>query len=364
MFDPQKLKTDQYDPIPDDFLSDRELLEIFEDESLLSEKQRATRKHILELKNKMLDASRLMLKSVQDIKLPAPEDIIINNGKHALSIISSDDHYGKTIEANNNDNIPVFNRQIADARIDYFIDRALERFFRSPHKYDSIVLNLLGDHIEGDGSIYKSQPYELEMMIEEQILAFETKITEKIFKLASAIQEVNGSLKIYCVPGNHGENRKGYFKDPRGTFDYIIFQHMEHIIKLAYDQGLARNISIDYPHQHMLDRTFLNYTLKGWRVHIDHIMPPNFTTAAGAGKIGNTKEVMDGIDLLFTGHYHSEALATIGSTTIIRTPSLGGYDGFANSIRAPLSGAMHPLITTSTQNKIEEYIPIYLDHIK
>lgn len=341
-----------------------DLITDFQNIDLLSEKEKVSRRKILQLRDQMNDAARMLLDSVKHIQLPDPSKFAPTH-KYALSAFFADDHIGKKCYlADSQEPIVTFDSNIAAKRIDYYIDQLMAKYYENPSLYDIIVLNLVGDHVEGDGAIYNTQWAELEFGINQQIQIFKDIIGKKIMMLAEMLKENKGHLMIKCVSGNHGENRKSFMVSPHSNFDYIIFQSLEWMIKTQYELGIHRNISIQYPDVNIIDRKFLKYNLKGWNFYLEHILPRNLLSDSTAGKIRSLDETMNGIDVILTGHYHSEVLATIGKTTIIRTASLPGFDEYAHSIKATMSESMHPIIVTSQEHKIKEYLPIFLGHIR
>jgi predicted phosphodiesterase len=256
-----------------------------------------------------------------------------------------------------------FNLLIAKNRLDYYFDKMIEKYMERPDRYDLIVLNLGGDHIEGDGSIYASQAFELETGINQQMIAFQEILMKNVKRLSMLIEQNNGHIMIKAVPGNHGENRKDFMTNPTSNFDYIMYMQIEYMLKIQKESGLMTNVSIEMPNPIMVDRKFVKYNIKGWNFHLEHIFQNNFITPSGQAKIRNLDEIADGVDVILTGHLHQEVMATIGKTTIIRSPALTGYDDYAHTLKAPMSESMHPILVTTPQQKIKEYLPISLGKI-
>lgn len=341
--------------------------EDFDGDTNLSDKQIATKKQIFDLKMAMLEASRLLLKDLEQIKMPMYTP---DMNKKSISGLYSDDHFGKmTYNITSNEPQKLFNMKTAPLRLEYFSDQMFGRVLADPIAYDEIVFNLIGDHIEGDGGIFPSQPFELETIARNQVFGFADIMMKQIKKASLIMKDVGGFVRVFGVPGNHGGMRGKYATSPGDNWDMVIFNHLQVMIKENQSFGNMMNVRIEYPQ--IEQRAYYSYLLKGWRVFLNHIFAMNITTPVGSRKIlvqNDNFSKMDpdnkGIDLIYTGHYHFENLASIGGTTFIRTGSLTGYDEFAAQINANFSQAMHTIIETSSEQKILNYIPVQLDHIK
>lgn len=339
-----------------------------EDEgSLYTDKQIATKRQVHDLKMAMLDASRSMLKDLENIKMPV---YVPDTKKRSISGIYSDDHFGKmTYDITSNEPKKLFNMKTAPLRLEYFSDQMFNRVLENPTVYDEIIFNMVGDHIEGDGGIFPSQPFELETIARNQVFGFANIMMRQIKKASLIMKDVGGFVRVFGVPGNHGEQRGKFIRAPGDNWDMVIFNHLKVMILENQSFGNMMNVSIEYPQ--IEQRTYYSYIMKGWRVFLNHIFAMNITTPVGSRKIlvqNDNFTTMDkenkGIDLLYTGHYHFENVAAIGKTTFIRTGSLTGYDEFAEQINANFSAAMHTIIETTTEQKILTYIPVQLDHIR
>jgi len=324
---------------------------------LLSEEESATRKRIKQARLALLDAAQLIFQGTEkDRGYPKHMD----TEQMSMLLNLSDSHFGKEIhDMNTNSPVVKFNIPEATRKQADFFSYAFHEYEMNKDTIDEININLIGDHIEGDGSIFPAQVFEIIDSATGQVVSFVESFYSNLINLAK-IAPI--PINIYAIPGNHGEMRRGYIKNPSDNWDTLIFKFIDYMLRRDKANGNLKNVSITYPHPDMKDKKHIRYKTKGWIVHLEHIMPPNLTTPSGQHKIQNVVLNYDEkADIILTGHYHSESLATIGRTTVVRVSSLGGFDQFANDIKASFSEAGQSIIMVSPSQKVKYYMPICLE---
>lgn len=89
---------------------------------------------------------------------------------------------------------------------------------RSAHPVNHLVVNLLGDIVDGD-SIFPGQPYEQKYYLMEQMFTYGMPILVDLFnRLSDHFKDIT----IYAVPGNHGRVSK--WTDKELNFDTIFYE--------------------------------------------------------------------------------------------------------------------------------------------
>lgn len=319
-------------------------------------------KHTISVINDSLSALRLNLYRNTSTKRVSKET---SPDKSALIINLSDTHFGKNVHnTEENSEEEIYNIRIAKRRLSALFERAREEYVLRSNDFDEVVINMVGDHIEGDGNIYPSQSYELLNSAMEQVNLFVDALMAEVYLFSRLIGK-KGIIRIFGVPGNHGKIKSNRVIDPRNNWDTLAYKWIElHILTSQKYKDLL-NVSIDYPNQNIIDKNYIKYDVKGWRVYLRHILPTNFTTPAGVKAIQSIilSDKNKTIDLMITGHMHSESLASISGCTVIRVNSLVGMDEFARNIFAAESNPGQNILITTPQEKIKHYIPLNLGHI-
>lgn len=289
---------------------------------------------------------------------PAPQS---SKDKKTMVIIFSDDHFGKKVfRQKNNEPDVVFNIKIAEERIDFFMNKAYGVLSKDKN-IDRVVFALVGDHIEGDGNIYPNQIVEMETSAVKQMESFVNVFMKHLIQVSNFVNTID----IYSVPGNHGSIRGRYNSDSRNNWDTHIAVQIKNNVAFAQKMGYLKkkNIYVEYVDDLIPERMSLNFTVRGWTVHLEHILPANLTTPSGDLKVKIIKENTYP-DIIITGHFHYEMLVSNGNTTVIRSGSLCGYDEFAYRVKLAYSPAVHQFFVCSEAEKIESYYSINLEGIK
>ena len=140
------------------------------------------------------------------------------------------------------------------------------------------------DHVEGS-NVFPSQPYEIEKLAPEQVYIFQEIILENVIKCSKLMEINKGLVNLYGVPGNHGKIKTKFAQCPADNWDTLIFMNLDFTLKSHIKLGqILQNVRIVYPDIN-IPREYLLFNIKGWDCLIQHILPPQFTTTGGEGKL-------------------------------------------------------------------------------
>lgn len=288
------------------------------------------------------------------IKEIKPKD----SNKASILVNLSDTHFGKIVHSQFDTKV-TFNRTIAVKRINAIFETVYSLVDKN---VDEIIINLIGDLVEGDGGIYKTQTAEIRQAVMDQVKDFIDALYPHILTCSKKVD----SVRIYCIPGNHGELRGRFGINPHQNWDTTVAMMMQMIIGTSQKSGSCKNVYLKYiESKEGAAQKALRYKVKGYTVHLEHILPPNLSTTASRDKIQNIMYNKRGEvpDFIFTGHYHSEAIDCLRDTHIIRVGSLVGFDQFASDNKLPANDASQSILVVDKQNKIKLYQPLLLGHI-
>jgi len=96
----------------------------------------------------------------------------------------------------------------------------LAKIHRSAYPVNHLVINMLGDIVDGDG-IFPSQPFEQKFFLMEQMFTYGAPMLVDLFNRLSDHFE---SITINTVPGNHGRKSKWTTKEL--NFDSMFYEYL------------------------------------------------------------------------------------------------------------------------------------------
>jgi len=204
---------------------------------------------------------------------------------------------------------------------------------KSGHEVGTIALVGLGDLVEGTCGFYPSQEYRVEVDRREQVKMVRRGLRDIIMSCAPHAE----SIKVACVPGNHGENRKDgkSFTTVGDNDDVAVFEQVAEILS-QNSNGAFDHVQWRIPG----DEIAIAVELSGQIVAFTH-----GHVARGSGNaaevmwnwwknqaMGRHYESVADATMLFTGHYHHLCVKEQTGRAVFVCPSLtrvGEY--FANS---------------------------------
>lgn len=277
----------------------------------------------------------------------------LGTDKFALHINLSDNHFGKL---NGNYNL----RTAIGAVRTVFSKAKDEAHIYGLNNFDEININLVGDHVDGDGSVYPGQAYNLECSPLEQIGEF-TKIIYSELKSFSEIMPEECAITVRATPGNHGKLKGRVPAHPGSNWDLMLYMHIESMLNISHLHNDMKNVTIEYSNS----LSGYQYISKGWNVLLRHITVKNLSTTAGQQKLMNlmhNRKLRDqekrDLDLILTGHFHQSALETVGKARIVRVGCSPGFDDYADELIIADTGAEQSIIIMDKYNLIRNYIPV------
>ena len=194
---------------------------------------------------------------------------------------------------------------------------------KSGKPLSKLVVVGLGDIIENCDGHYDMQAFQADLDRREQITVARRLITKALSQWSKFAPEV----LVACIPGNHGENRKGgkAFTSFGDNDDVAVFEQVAEIF--AANPEAYGHINFIIP------KNDLTVTLDvyGTIVGLAH---GHQARRGGGNAIGKVEswwakqalgmQPVSDATLLLTGHYHHLAVATHGARTHIQAPSLDG----------------------------------------
>lgn len=242
------------------------------------------------------------------------------SGGEPISIVTllGDWHIGLSVEVEEN----VFNSEIAQGRVQAFVDQMVSFFqdYRRPIREGHILL--LGDMIDGAmGDMHDQQYIHQDLHGIDQILAASDLIAEAIRSIYEYVPMEK--MCVHAVGGNHGRARKDRREDPRRLPELLTYE----IAKLKCDDGIDWNISREVTVDFEVGQTKIIGT------HGDRA-PRKIRELAWSHQEGDAENF-----LVCSGHKHSDQIdaATDHNVMHVRNGSLCGVDDYAKRQLAKIS---------------------------
>lgn len=223
----------------------------------------------------------------------------------------SDLHFGEKTLWNGG---TIFDLEIAKTGFCNIVDQFISAPELDGYSVDECVVLIGGDIIDGE-LIYPAQAYDTEGHAFEQIKEATTIIWAALERLASKFTTV----RVYCVPGNHGRTSKLHHQ--MSNWDNVLYYGLQIAANMK-----AGNIEVTTPSQMWMD-----FKIRGWMTHFRHIGVTQAVTAGPAKKVLTWMENHNA-DLFFFGHFHSPEMYSMGHRRIFKNGALPPANDFAENL--------------------------------
>ncbi len=250
------------------------------------------------------------LKRVPVVNLESHSD-----SKESAVLLISDIHAGK--QTYNDKGDCLYNKDIMAFRMSLLKERVVKLLtvHQRAERFDEVVILLLGDLVDGAG-IYPNQELHQDITpFTDQISIVTAAIWDIVKRINSEMPNVK--IRIEAVPGNHG--RQGKYTPAENNFDYLIFQSI-YMMSYYEDMDVSVNYSLAVP--------YLNTEIKGMKVHLRHIAPPQAETPAMRGRFLGWKDIHK-FEIACSAHLHHPGINTIMDASHFMNGSPVGMDDLA-----------------------------------
>lgn len=269
-----------------------------------------------------------------------------------------DVHYGEVVQARNTGGLFEYNTDIAERRLDYTIDEAIE--IAKDHKLKGITVILGGDLVSG--AIHDDLNRHNEMMVAEQTVSFAEIMFTGLEKLLFAGLEV----EVVSVSGNHGRTmykEKGYFKNKQQeNYDWMVAKMLE-----AHGKR-QRGLNFETPDTvwaliEVAGRRFL--TMHGDTNRQQNSMGISFYAVEKEMRRLKTMiadETMPMHHDVISHHRHQQFQVPIGNTMFYNNGALKGPDEYGMmGLRPPEQAQQQMLIVE--EGRVKAHYPVISQHI-
>lgn len=269
-----------------------------------------------------------------------------------------DTHYGEVVQARNTGGLFEYNTDIAERRLDYTLEEAIE--IGKDHKLAGLTVILGGDLVSG--AIHDDLNRHNEMMVAEQTVSFAETMYGGLEKLLSA----GLKLDVVSVSGNHGRTmykEKAYFKNKQQeNYDWMVAKMLE-----AHGKK-QRGLNFEIPDTvwaiiEVAGRRFL--TMHGDTNRQQNSMGISFYAIEKEMrrlKTMITDETMPAHQDVISHHRHQQFQVPIGNTMFYNNGALKGPDEYGMmGLRPPEQAQQQMLIVQ--EGRVKAHYPIVSQHI-
>jgi len=288
--------------------------------------------------------------------LPKLKEVIYkenNDNDVSITLGLFDLHFGQKVEyldPKNNKTSTNYDLEIADELLNDVFAKAHDHFKTFSGRIGEINIALGGDLIEGDYNIYAGQIHHVVTPLSDQLNYTTLTLYKHIIALAHTYPDI--PINIFAIGGNHGEIRGGMPRKYRDNYDLIIARYLEISLRQRQrETGDLQNVSITISEDSV--SAFIN-TCVGKRIELIHQLPKNMMAPRAEGTV-MAKNVSYGVDLIFTGHFHSPAYHELGNIKLVRSGTLVGPNQYSHELGIP-QGSRQQTIIVSTKENAGEYI--------
>lgn len=238
-----------------------------------------------------------------------PLKIIKNKTNREALLVLSDWHLGQKI----NHNEFVYNTQIAKQRVERLASDII--FILDHNDVSHLHIGMIGDMVDGD-QIYKTHPFEIEMVAAEQVKA----VTRLLVSLLNTLVDNGITVDVYAIRGNHGQ--VSYSTVYEDNWDNMVYSHLE----LVYDD--SKDVQI-YHGTH----DELKFKIENRQVLLYHgnDLSTQISTSSGMNKfrgLVGKHRLKDG-DVVLVGHYHTFGVEQDQNVVLVRNGSLTSTNLYA-----------------------------------
>lgn len=291
----------------------RDRLRLIDPDPLLTPTEKAKqtniKKSVLEGILKGIKLKRAETPRTQSISTVAPR-----GNKESLCVLLSDFHMGREV-VNTATQETEYNLEIGEERILQTADLVLDALPNNRNQYDEVVMILAGDHVDGE-NIYRSQPFEIEEHVVEQL----NKTVKAVWSLTTTFASAFPSVRIVTARGNHGRTDGA----PEANWDNVLFRQLEVLVDITN----KRNISIKNRYGE-----FNTVNVKGHKGLVRHVAPVQADTTSAKSKYGSWFALHEW-DFMCIAHWHHWGVLTWQGKPIFRNGSIIGGDPFAETLAA------------------------------
>ena len=256
---------------------------------------------------------------------------------------------------------PDYNSDVLAKRIELYTEKMLElvEAQRADHPVDNLHVWLLGDIVEGE-EIFPGQSHLIDSGIYRQVGINGPEILSKFF--TTALENFD-RVNVTGVIGNHGsvggKNRKMY--DPESNMDRLLYK----IVSLLFASN--ERIKFNIPdgrgerHWYAVDKIG-NYS--ALLIHGDQLPSPT-SVPAYVRKVLGWKDgaIPEEFQDVFMGHYHQQALMTLGQTQLRISGSPESYNTYAQEYFNSMSKPCQSLLFVHPEYGITSECPVWLDSV-
>lgn len=285
-----------------------------------------------------------------DIELPAIEDF--GSGREEVAVLHySDSQIGKTT--------PSYDSAIAEERAMTFVAKSckITRMRRSVAAIKTAYLFLGGDIVEGE-TIFAHQPHEIDSDLFRQACETAPRI---IVQMVLGLLECFDRVNVVAVRGNHGRaGRFGGPNSPNTNWDNVCYVVSRE--RLLSNKTVAKRVSFDIAS----DSWYKVVDVMGWGcmlVHGDQIRGQLGMPWYGFAKkvAGWADSLPQKFDYVFTGHFHTPAMITLGTKVVYANGTTESDNEFAlESLAASGKPCQRLLFFNKKHGAISDNL-IYLD---
>lgn len=214
-----------------------------------------------------LSRTDIMCNTIKEVTSPLPYQtpytfIKPNKRKRKMVCLLSDGQVGEMVKLPDTAGFNEYNFDIYKKRLDNYFNTIMTDC--EDLKIDNIQILELGDHVEGDGNIYKSQKYYLENHVIKQV--FQVADTHAMF-IKGLVDNGIKQINTMAICGNHG--RTGKDNHELANFDILAFDRTQLLLK-------------DYKN--------INYQYSNTFMEVVNILGYNFLISHGDGMNKSTLE--------------------------------------------------------------------------
>ncbi|MBX6362186.1 MAG: hypothetical protein IRZ03_19210 [Acidobacterium ailaaui] len=229
-----------------------------------------------------------------------------------------------------------FNSDVFRKRFDRYVQavgaNALD--YAHSHTIENVAFVFGGDMVEGDGTIYRGQSWQLEMDAAEQVVRLKDILASGLDELIGLFKEEIGvkRIAVFWIPGNHGKagGKRAGATPATLSYDYLLGRWMQETLK-------------NYP----VDRFVVEpggeilFDSRGWIfrvIHGDEVRGWGGIPFYGLTRMDAAAVRLHNIvfDYLLLGHHHRAASIPIGAAEHLMSGDWVGHNNMARTGSAPL----------------------------
>lgn len=230
-------------------------------------------------------------------------------GENTLVVLVGDLQWGKNIPG-------IFNPTIAQQSMRHYTNVTIDLIKEDLPRINEIAICLVGDIVDG-WSIYPGQSFHADQPVPEQVY----EASNSVWEMVMGFIPFGLPITIYAVPGNHGRVHKDAHPDT--NWDISAYYQL-----LAMSTVFASQSGIKIPVVFPRMFGFLNFVIKGHKIHMRHIGPNESATSA---QYASWKQ-MHGWDIMICGDRHHYSIYEIHGAPVIRNSTIMPTDGFTESL--------------------------------